>query len=159
MGTDLHPIRIRPAFPEEANRLTAIVVNAKASWGYPATWIDDWRHELTITEAYIRRHHVFTAELDGDLAGLVSIELDEPVAQIGNLWVAPEFHGCGIGRALIERCIEFGRQHRLEALMVESDPNALGFYRRVGGIQVDALPAPLPGMPERKLPILRFELG
>lgn len=158
METDSHSFRIRPALPDEADRLTTIAVSAKASWGYPATWIDDWRHELSITADYIQRHLVFAAEFDSVVRGLVSIELDESVAQIGNLWVAPEYHGHGIGRALVAHCIELGRMQGLEALVVESDPHAAGFYRRMGAAQIDALPAPLPGMPDRVLPILRFEL-
>lgn len=159
METGSRDIRIRPALTREADSLTAIAVRAKASWGYPATWIDSWRRELTITADYIHSHPVFVAELGGILSGLTSIELLESEAQIGNLWVSPENQGLGIGRALVAHCIEFSRQMGLDALVVESDPHALGFYQRVGGIQTGALPAPLPGMPERILPVLRFELG
>ena len=67
--------------------------------------------------------------------------------------VAPEYHGRGIGRALIGHCIVVAQKRGLATLRVESDPHALGFYRRMGATQIDAVPAPLPGLPERTLPI------
>ena len=158
MGACRIDIRIRPALEREAAALTGIAVRAKASWGYPATWIDDWRHALTLSAEYIRNHEVFTAEFGGEIAGLASLELDGRDALIGNLWVAPEYHGRGIGRALIGHCIVVAQKRGLATLRVESDPHALGFYRRMGATQIDAVPAPLPGLPERTLPILRFEL-
>ena len=144
--------------PDQAGVLSKITVRAKASWGYPATWIDNWREELTITREYIETYDVFVAEFKRRLAGLVSIEITSPIAEIGNLWVDPEYHGHGIGRQLVQHCIDYARHNRLDALLVESDPNALGFYQRVGGVHVESRPAPLPGMPERTLPVLRFEL-
>lgn len=76
-----------------------------------------------------------------------------------DVWVDPEFQGQGIGRLLVKHCLEFSQQSALGKVIVVSDPHALGFYQTLGGIQIGNKPAPLPGLPDRALPILRFDLN
>ena len=49
--------------------LTAIAWAAKANWGYPADWMEQWRVELTITPEFIAENATFLADLDGQIVG------------------------------------------------------------------------------------------
>ena len=41
------PSLIRSARTAEADRLTDLARRAKASWGYPAAWLQMWKKDLT----------------------------------------------------------------------------------------------------------------
>jgi len=44
MGT-----QIRRGAPSELVDLSALAYRAKASWGYPAAWLEQWRSDLTLS--------------------------------------------------------------------------------------------------------------
>ncbi|HET7622952.1 MAG TPA: GNAT family N-acetyltransferase [Gemmatimonadaceae bacterium] len=150
----------RRATSRDAPRLTALAREAKAHWGYPADWLDVWRDALTITPDYIERHTVLVASLKSEtraVIGMCALEDRETRWELAHLWVAPCAHGIGVGRALVEQALTIASQRRPGSVVrVESDPNAAGFYRRVGAREVGAVPAPMTGDPARTLPV--FEL-
>ena len=147
-------LNVRVARVGECEALTRLARAAKASWGYPAQWLEEWAPALSFTPEYVRRHHVLVAEAGGTVIGVVSIEADsEP--EIGHLWVAPDHHGRGIGRALVHRAVRHARERGWSALRVESDPNALGFYEGLGAVRVGEVESPVGGV-ERRLPLLRL---
>ena len=53
-----------------------------------------------------------------------------------HLWVLPEAMGRGAGRSLFSHAIERTRHLGFRELEIESDPNAEGFYRRIGAHRV-----------------------
>ena len=57
---------LRPAIPDDAERLTALAREAKAHWGYPAAWLEVWRDALTITPDYIETHTVLVASTESE---------------------------------------------------------------------------------------------
>jgi len=44
-------------------------------------------------------------------------------------------------------------------VIVVSDPHAQGFYERLGARPTGSVTAPMPGTPDRTLPVLRFALS
>lgn len=85
---------------------------------------------------------------------------DRPLGFIGfnenhveMLFVAPELHGQGIGRALLN----FGRQSRsvMSVDVNEQNPQAVGFYRHYGFIQTGRSPLDGEGRP---FPLLHMSL-
>jgi GNAT superfamily N-acetyltransferase len=57
-----------------------------------------------------RREAAWIAELDGARAGCVfCVRCDEESAQLRILLVEPRARGRGIGRALVDRCVDFAR--------------------------------------------------
>ena len=55
-------IRVRSAVPSDTHALTRLVFRAKAFWGYPKEWMEEWRKELTVTSDYVAQHRVVLAE-------------------------------------------------------------------------------------------------
>lgn len=147
------PLRLRPARPADAPRLTRIAHAAKRYWGYPAAWIRLWRASLTVRPAHLRRHAVTVALLRGRIAGFVSVRIAGRGAELEHLWVLPAAIGRGVGGALFAHALRRCARRGARVLEVSADPNAAGFYRALGGRDAgttDSVPAP------RKLPHLRF---
>jgi N-acetylglutamate synthase-like GNAT family acetyltransferase len=152
------PIAIRRATLEDAPRLTDLARRAKAHWGYPAAWLAAWQPALTIAPAYLGTHCVLVAEGDGQPVGMCAIEDRGQWWALEHLWVDPGSIGQGVGRSLVERAMAVARASHLGRVMAEADPNAAGFYRKLGARQAGVVPAPMPGAPDRVLPVFEFEL-
>ena len=151
-------IAILRAAPHQAGDLSEIARLAKAHWDYPAEWLDRWRNELTLTEAWVRENEVYAAMLGDRVVGLYALEGELPLLQLEHFWVLPDWIGRGVGRRLLEHALERARARGALTLEVDSDPNAEGYYLRLGGRRVGQLPAPMPGAPDRFLPRLHFDL-
>ena len=152
---------IRPATCADAPHLTALAQTAKASWGYPAAWLEVWRNALTITPSYIEMHAVVVAEAlapSRSVIGMCALEDGEEHWQIAHLWIAPHAQRAGIGRALVQHVVATAGSHKPgRVVRAEADPYAADFYRRLGACEVATVPAPMDGAPTRVLPV--FELA
>lgn len=148
---------IRRADADDAGTLTAIARAAKATWDYPAAWIEFWRGELTLTPEYLAAHRVFAADADGATLGVYALEHHGDHWSLAHVWVAPAAQGLGVGRALVTHALDVARATAPELPMrVESDPNAVDFYVRLGARVIGEVPAPMPDAPSRTLPLLEF---
>jgi len=151
-------VTIREAVIADAPALTTIAHEAKAVWGYDPAWIGAWTPQLTIDDATIESMTVRVAAVDGEPAGFVALARDGPRWEIAHLWVRPRFARRGVGRQLLRSALETARRHGARNVRVESDPHAEGFYRNAGAARVGSIPAPMPGAPERVLPVLEFKI-
>jgi GNAT superfamily N-acetyltransferase len=147
---------IRHAFPWDAEWLSALARRAKGSWGYPQEWLDAWTDELTLTEDYISTHRVFIAELAGEAVGVCALEDHGDRWELAHVWVEPGHHGAGVGKMLVQEAIAVARSTRPDPITVKSDPNASGFYQKLGAMEIGREPAPAPGSPDRTLPVFEF---
>jgi predicted N-acetyltransferase YhbS len=149
---------IRKAVPHDAPVLTALARAAKASWGYPPHWLEQWAPDLLITPEYIAAQDVFVATLDGTVVGMAALEVDGSAASLEHAWINPGFHGRGLGAALVRQALEAAANRGASTVRVVSDPFAEPFYVRLGAMRRGAVPAPMPGCPDRVLPHLEFHL-
>src|SRR5258708_2775424 len=127
-------MQILRASPEDAATLTDIAFAAKRHWGYPEEWIENWRDALTITPEFIASHEAYLARIEDRAVGFyafVAPEGNDRVA-LQHLWVSPEMMGQGIGRSLFRHAVERAGELGFQKLEIESDPNAEGFYLRMG---------------------------
>jgi predicted N-acetyltransferase YhbS len=147
---------IRDATTEDARVLTDIARAAKASWGYPEAWMQEWSAILTIDAAAISAMRVRVAEGDDGVLGFYALQGSGPSVRLEHLWVRPGRMGQGTGRALVEHAIAAAARAGAEVIEIESDPNAEPFYRRMGAVRVGEVPAPVPGAPHRTLPLLNL---
>lgn len=149
---------IARAEPENAAELTAIAFAAKRHWGYPERWLERWRDVLTITTDFIAQHAVWMA-MEGNvrLAFGTLRMTDGGVAVIDHLWVRPAAMRRGTGRALFAQLEAEARRRGARVLAIESDPNAEGFYLKMGARTMARIPAALDGQ-KRFLPVMEKEL-
>lgn len=146
-------IEIRRATPNDSERVTELARRAKAHWGYPAEWLALWHDDLRITGRDIEKHPTFVALFDGEVAGVCQLQSGDKGALLEHVWVDPPHHGRGIGRALVEHATS----RTSGVIAVVADPNAERFYLRLGAKRVGDVLAPMPGAPERVLPLLEFD--
>ena len=147
---------IRQAKVEEAGVLTKIALEAKRYWGYPEHWIKHWEADLTITAEFIRDNHVYVAEGDGEVRGFYALCVDGDEAELEHMWVTPDSIGTGIGKELFLDAMERAAALEVRGVEISADPNAAGFYERMGAKQIGEVDSPIDGQP-RKLPRLKIE--
>ncbi len=150
-------IEIRRAVPEEAEALTEIAVAAKSHWGYPERWMQIWKPELTFNVEYFEKNESWTANVDNQLIGFYTLLDKDGNAWLENLWVMPSQIGYGVGRALFEHALHLSKQRGYDVLRLESDPNAVGFYIKMGAHKIDQHDYDMEGTP-RILPIMEIKL-
>lgn len=148
---------IRLAEPGDAAALTALARRAKSHWGYPKAWLARWKRELTLTAPYLTVNTAFVATEDETPIGVCVLQ-QTPAAALEHVWVDPNHHGRGVGRALVTHALATARELGLDRVRVESDPFAEAFYLNLGARRTGSVPAPMPGAPERVLPLLEFTL-
>lgn len=108
-------------------------------------WLDDhnlYEHteeeQLTDPEAYFigGGGQIFVALHNEEVIGTCAVMPDGPgELELAKLTVAPEFRGQGIARRLVERCIEYGREHGVTRLILVSNSRlqaALRLYESMG---------------------------
>ena len=151
-------LTLRAAAVSDAAALTALARRAKATWGYPTAWLDAWERDLAITPELIASHWVLVAERDGELAGMIALFVADGRASIEHAWIAPEHQRAGVGARLVTAALLEGAARGAREVTVESDPHAAGFYEGLGARRRGVLAAPMPGAPDRTLPVLVFDL-
>lgn len=150
-------LSIRQAKPQEAQLLTSIARMAKAYWGYPPEWLQHWQGELSVLPQYIERHWVYAAVDARRVAGFYALVNHLHYASLEHLWVKPDFIGKGVGRALFEHACRLTLSQKIPVIEIVADPNAEGFYRRMGAVKYKDISYRLFGT-ERVLPVFRLNL-
>jgi GNAT superfamily N-acetyltransferase len=150
--------------------LTELCRRSKAHWGYEPDLLHRWAGDLAITAQDIDRDAVLVAELGDDDGGAppriggfarisrgTSAHLDHPApARLDDLWVEPDAMGAGVGRALFEASCEVARTLPADQMLIVSDPNAEGFYLRMGARRIGEEASEV--VDGRQLPILLIDL-
>ncbi len=146
--------RIRPAQTGEAQSLSALAMRSKAHWGYDAQFMDKVRRLLTFTEADLVGSVVYVLSIDDQALGVYRITGTPPEGELEDLWLDPSLIGRGLGRSLFEHALGRARELRFDSLVIEGEPNAVGFYGTMGAQQIGARRSPS----GRTLPLLRVML-
>lgn len=150
-------MHIRKALESDSERLSQIAFASKAHWNYPETWLSEWRPQLTISAAYIVQNEVYVAKVDDQIAGFYALQVDGDTARLDHLWLDPQSIGAGFGRALYLHAIDTARSRKCRVVNIDSEPNAEGFYSKMGASRVGEVYAPVLGS-ERYLPLMRVTL-
>jgi N-acetylglutamate synthase-like GNAT family acetyltransferase len=150
-------IHIRRAGPHEAGMLTEIAHAAKRHWGYPEQWIELWRDDLTITPEFIARNEMYVAVIGEEVVGCCAIVLGEARAELEYMWIKPQHMGAGVGRALFLHAKERAARVGMRLLELSADPNAEGFYARMGAKRIGETQSEIDGQ-LRVLPRLSVDL-
>ena len=122
---------IRRASDADVEALTEVIMAAYAPYrelGIPAV-------EEGVADDIIR-HHVWVAELDGQIVGGIVVMLDGQ-AHIANLAVDPQASGGGIGRALVVRACAAAKADGFDAIELATHRAMTGtqqFYRKLGWV-------------------------
>jgi GNAT superfamily N-acetyltransferase len=150
-------MQIVRAKPEDADTLTEIAHAAKRHWRYPERWIESWREILTIRPEFIAENVAYAAIEEDRAVGFYLLTTEVDGLHLDHLWIAPHAMGRGFGRALFEHAVRQTRSLGHRILKIEADPNAEGFYARMGARRVGEAVTEVDGQ-RRELPLLFYEL-
>jgi GNAT superfamily N-acetyltransferase len=147
---------IRRAVPDESATLTRIALDAKRHWGYPDHWIKHWESDLTISPEFITNNQVYLAEQGEEIQGFYALCINDTKAELEHMWVAAQFIGTGVGKELFLDAMDRAAGLRVREVEISADPNAAGFYERMGAKKIGEVDSEVEGQ-LRKLPRLRIE--
>ncbi|MEY8346902.1 GNAT family N-acetyltransferase [Bacillus cereus] len=146
---------VREALLNEANELSALALSSKATWDYSEEFIQACKEDLTITEEYIVNNHVYVLEDEGVKIGFFSFFRKE-VDALDFLYLHPDYKGKGYGKFLwqcvVEKAVELG----MKCFMIDSDPNAKGYYIKMGAKLIGETPSTV--FKDRVLPLLQYDV-
>jgi GNAT superfamily N-acetyltransferase len=147
-------VEIRRARAGEAELLSALALRSKAHWGYDAEFLERVRPLLTFTEADLLSSAVYVLSVDDRALGVYRISGSAPEGELEDLWLDPAVIGEGLGRRLYQHALQTARELGLRSLVIEGEPNAVGFYEAMGALRFGARRSPS----GRTLPLLRATL-
>ena len=118
--------------------------------------MDACRAELTVSFETIATSRVHVAERLGQLVGMAQMSVHGDVAELDKLFVEPNALRLGVGKALFDWAKEAAARAGAGLLMVDADPSAAAFYRRLGA--ADAGVVPSGSISGRVIPRLRYAI-
>src|SRR5438552_828188 len=97
--------------------------------------MQQWKEELEISVDYIIKNEVVKVLYDGQLIGFYALKFDNASQcyEIDHLWLLPEFMGKGFGKQIFEHILKMLAVKGQRKAILESDPNAAGFYKKMNG--------------------------
>lgn len=148
---------LRRATPEDAAALCQLAWEGKSIWGYPAEWMAAWREALTLTPHYIESNEVLCGEEAGRTIACVAFQNRGDDLWLDHFWIEVSLIGTGRGGALFRLAARHAEKLGVRRFMIESDPNAEGFYLHMGCRRVGSAVSRLTGS-ERVLPVLLYDI-
>jgi GNAT superfamily N-acetyltransferase len=125
-------LAFREALPEEAPALTALALRSKRAWGYDERFMERVMPDMVVHPKYLVDEHGIVAEESGVVVGYAIVRVEGGHALLRDLFVEPERLRRGIGKALFFEAVRYALEHGARELTLGGDPNAIGFYERMG---------------------------
>lgn len=126
-------MRIRRAKPDEGERLRAIAESSKAYWGYDRHRIREWAAMGDFSPPGLRAKEFYVAEIGSRPVAFASLIPKDEVCVLDDLWVEPKWIRKGIGSSLFRLAAARAKELGARRLEWEAEPNAIGFYEKLGG--------------------------
>ncbi len=147
---------IRPARECEAATISELAFRSKSHWPYTPEQLAVFREELTLAPEDLARKHAHVAEEAGSIIGFYTlVRLANDEAELEHIFVEPTALSQGIGSGLFHHACELAAAMGARTLVIQSDPNAAGFYHAVGATLVKEIPSSIPG---RTIPYFTYAL-
>jgi ribosomal protein S18 acetylase RimI-like enzyme len=124
---------VRHATADDFDALHALWDQWQVETAPPPPWADvSWEANRPEFEQSLDANALFVAEEDGRPVGFVTAWLEGHFAKIGDLYVAEAGRRHGTGRLLVDTVIENLRARGATHLFLNANPEAHGFYERLG---------------------------
>jgi GNAT superfamily N-acetyltransferase len=101
-----------------------------------------WRESLEVTEEFILENIVVKAFSDNQFIGFfVLVDLGKNTWDLDAFWIVVSEIRKGYGKEMFQYVLEVLKNRKAEKLEVVSDPNANGFYEKMGGKWIRKFPS------------------
>ncbi len=129
---------MRPGEEAEINDLIVPVFSEFIGCHYPPEGVREFLRYVapaSFRERFLSNHFTLVATKNDRIVGMIEVRDDSHVCLF---FVDKRLHGQGIGRGLLERAVRMCRENRpgLEVIDVNSSPNSVAVYERLGFLQV-----------------------
>ncbi|QED46588.1 GNAT family N-acetyltransferase [Cytobacillus dafuensis] len=141
---------IRKAENQDSEVLSELAYKSKAYWGYSKEFIEKCKDDLTVTVQYMRENHVYVLEKDNTILAFYSLSTNPN--RLDALFIDPDHIGKGIGKVLWEDLINKAKHLNMKEFNIDSDPNAEGYYLKMGAKRIGETPSTV--FPNRSLPLM-----
>jgi N-acetylglutamate synthase-like GNAT family acetyltransferase len=133
------------ATPEDSVPLSETAIQSKKYWGYSDELIRSWMPELEITKTYIEKDTVVKIFQESVFIGFFGLSrVDEQTIALDHLWLVPEYIQKGFGKVIFEQIRQEAQAQHYKTITIISDPNANGFYEKMGGKEIERIPSSIP---------------
>ncbi|HDR6311207.1 TPA: GNAT family N-acetyltransferase [Bacillus cereus] len=147
-------MKIRKALLSEADELSELALHSKATWNYSEEFILACKEDLTITDEYIKNNFVYVLENDNTKIGFFSFLRNDKALDF--LYIHPRYKGKGYGKIMWKFVIEQANELGIKSFTIASDPNAKGFYLKMGAKLIGETPSTV--FKDRLLPLLKYDV-
>lgn len=130
---NMNPI-IKEANSSQADLLSKIAFESKKYWGYSDEFMEKCREDLTVTADYIENNLVKVIYSNQLVAGFYAFDIK--MMMLDALFVSPSFIDKKIGILLWNDLIDELKDRQINKFTFDSEPNAVGFYKKMGAVQV-----------------------
>ncbi|MBD1373571.1 GNAT family N-acetyltransferase [Hazenella sp. IB182357] len=146
---------LRRAYTDEAVLLSDLALESKAYWNYDENFIEACKESLTITSSYIKKYQVYVCLVDEEIIGFFAF-IHEEENRLDFLYIRPNDIGKGYGKRIWKAIVQTAKTLHMESFTIPSDPNAQGYYEKMGATQIGTIPSEV--FEKRSLPLLKFEV-
>jgi len=138
----LSGLYFEPAEPQEREFLINFAIRSNDIYQTRTASEEVARMVFDIPESMFIHGFVEVLKLDEDIVGFFSLEVHEneehePKYEIGHLFVKAGFQGNGFGTVLFQRVVAIARTEGWNRLEWLCDPDAEGFYLKMGATIID----------------------
>ena len=150
---------IREATLADLDVINEIFRLSKGSWGYSDKFMQQCMTDYAITTDQIDKSTVYLFCVNNIVAGFYNFTQDEArhSTELDYFFLHPNYFGQGLGRKLWKSCLETARSLNLKEFILNSDPNAEGFYFQMGCKKIGEIKSPI--IKNRKLPVMIYHIS
>ena len=155
----MNKIATRKATIDDLDTINEIFRLSKSSWGYSDEFMDRCMADYAITIEHITESAIYLLCVNDYVTGFYNFALGEdghPI-ELDYFFLHPNYFGKGLGRKLWESCLAVAKSLNLSEFILNSDPNAEGFYLGMGCEKIGEKESPI--ITGRKLPVLIYRLS
>lgn len=146
---------VREARVSEAGLLTEIAYRSMKVWRYPSVLNQAWQSRIGVNASFIKECMSYVVLIDGRIKGFWC---QRPVQELSDarVFIEPDCINMGLGRVLFRAVRADALKRGLSFLTLVSDPNAIGFYEKLGFKKINERGSTV--IVARMLPIMKFDL-
>jgi len=150
-------ITIAPAREQDLSQASELCLRSKAHWGYDKPFIEACREELTLTPSDLANGQVAIAFADAEMVGVAHLRIEGERAHLDKLFIEPSMIGHGIGNQMFDQVRDQSALAGAQEIHVTSDPQAVGFYEKLGFKRIGQEPSG--SIPGRVLPLMSLPVS
>ncbi len=128
---------IKKVRPDNTTILNNIMARSLAMWGYTPQQIEKAAEVLKITEEFLDKSVCYVAKIDDLIKGFFCIAPNRSEAlSEAKFYIEPDSIRLGLGTKLWNKVIHELRTEEVRCFKFLIDPNAQGFYEKLGAIRI-----------------------